>query len=326
MKINSSLLLLLLLLPSLPVEAQDLPAVMPANVVGDTADPAVSARKVEAGLALALDLTARFEYIPSGMRDSLIAAQTDEAVTTLRAAQIVDADIAVFANSVRVANLVRSEVSLRSGDSLGLEQRGVGYAAVRHYNDSGVVADPAILTSLQRALCVALDDNTLYASAPEDLMAIPSTLVGIGGIAFKNDSSLPSRWKVFEDATVVSYDIVINLVHALQEFPDLTVVDLDTRDSMFAMGGLMLIENDRAVSNTELRILRLFEVGHIITGSFERNTEGALLTLHWCRIEPDGRYTIERSAEQLITEDSAVQTRDAAVALVQQLLADEDDG
>ncbi len=283
-------------------------------------DQAVSASKVEAGLALALDLTARFEYVPSAVRDSLIADQTADPVTTLQAAEIVGADIAAFAQCIRLANLVRAEITLRAGDSLATEQRGVGYAAIRHYNDSGVVADPAILTALQRALCRALEDDSLYAGAPDDLRVFPSTLIGIGGIAFENDSAITTRWNLFEDRTVVSYDMAINLVHELQSAPYLTVVDLDTRDSMFAMGGLMLIENDRPVSNSELRILRLFDVHHIITGAFTRDQKGALLRLHWCRIEPDGRYTIERSAERRVMEDSAVQAREAVLEAVREII------
>lgn len=313
------------LLVSLRAQTQDLPIVMPARIEDDSTDPAITATKVEAGLALALDLTARFEYVPSTMRDSLLAERTTEPVTTLEAASIVDADVVAFANCIRLANLVRGEVTLRSGDSLTREQRGVGYASIRHYNDTSVVADPAILTSLQRALCMALDADTLYAGAPEDLRVGPSTLVGIGGIAFEDDTTLPSRWNLFEDRTVVSYDLAINLVHELQSAPYLTVVDLDTRDSMFAMGGLMLIENDRPVSNSELRILRLFDVQHVITGSFTRDGKGALLRLHWCRIEPDGRYTIERSAERRVAEDSAVQAREAVLACVGDVLPHHDD-
>lgn len=294
--------------------------VMPAQIADDSTDPAITATKVEAGLALAFDLTERFAYVPSEVRDSLVLARTSDPVTTLQAAHIVQADIAAFANCIRVANLVRAEITLRSGDSLNIEQRGVGYAAIRHYNDSGVVADPAILTSLQRALCTALGTDSLYAAAPDDLRTVPSTLVGIGGIAFEDDSTISPHWSLFEDRTVTSYDMVINLVHDLQSHPDLTVVDLDTRDSMFAMGGMMLIENDRAVSNTELRILRLFDVQHIIMGSFTRDGKGALLRLHWCTIEPDGRYTIERTAERRINEDSIVEARKAVLACVKDVV------
>jgi len=323
MKLSKRSLLLLVslcLLVALPALAQDLPVVMPAQIVDDSTDPAITATKLEAGLALALDLTERFAYVPAVVRDSLIAARTTDPVTTLQAAEIVEADVAVFANCIRVANLVRGEVTLRSGDSLKTEQRGVGYAAIRHYSDSGVVADPAILTSLQRALCVALQNDSLYTSAPNDLQVVPTTLVAIGGISFENDSSIAPHWNLFDDRTVVSYDMVINLVHELQASPLLTIVDLDTRDSMFAMGGMLLIENDRPVSNTELRILRLFDVQHIITGSFTRDRQGALLRLHWCRIEADGRYTIERTAEQRVTEDSAVKAREAVLEAAREVV------
>jgi len=327
----SSLLFALLtvftVLNTLPGQAQKLPSVMPARIVDDSTDAAVTATKVEAGLALAFDLTERFEYVPSTLRDSLVALRTSEPVTTLQAAEIVQAQIAVFASCVRVANLVRAEVTLRSGDSLETERRGVGYAAIRHYNDSGVVADPAILTALQRALCEALQEPDLYAGAPTDLRTGPTTLVGIGGIAFENDSTVVPHWNLFEDRTVVSFDLAINLVHELQSSPALTVVDLDTRDSMFAMGGMLLIENDRPVSNFELRILRLFDVHQIITGSFVRDAKGAILTLQWCRIEPDGRYTVERTAQRRVDEDSAVTAREAMLACTADLvrLADHHD-
>ncbi len=306
------LLLVLLLLPLAPTPllcgAEDRVRVMAAVIADDSTDASVTATKIEAGLSLAMDLTERYLYLPTVVRDSLVRERTAEPVTTLQAVSITGAQMAIFARCIRIANLVRAEIALRSGTDLETEQIGVGYAAIQHVRDSVVVADPAILAALQRALCQALSDPLLFDSAPKDLRVVPTTLVSIGGIEFTNHADLP-LWSIFEDRTVVSYDLAINLVHALHERSSLTVIDLDTRDSMYALGGLYLVENDRPVSNSELRILRLFDVQTVVTGSLTRDEQGAVLRLHWCRIEPDGRYTVQETATLRVASDSLTDLR-----------------
>ena len=316
-----ALLSSLLVVMAVAASAQERQVVMPAVIQCDTNDAAVTATKLEAGLALALDLTERFEYIPSSVRDSLIALTTSAEVTTLQATSIVQAHVAAFVHCVRLGTLVRTEVTLRSGDSLSVIKSGIGYAAIRHHNQSGLIADPAILAAIQRAVCVALGDSTLYSSIPEDLQVVPTELISIGGIAFEDDNTRAPRWDLFESKTVVSFDLAINLVHELQAQKRVTVVDLETRDSMFAKGGLFLIENNRPVSNTELRILSAFDVRQVIIGSFKRTEQGALLSLKWCAVEADGRYTVQREAKEVVAEDSAEALRNALKAALAVLTA-----
>jgi len=315
-------LLLLVLLPLAPTpllsSVDDRVRVMAAVIADDSTDASVTATKIEAGLSLAMDLTERYLYLPTVVRDSLVRERTAEPVTTLQAVSITGAQMAIFARCIRIANLVRAEIALRSGTDLETERIGVGYAAIQHVRDSVVVADPAILASLQRALCDALSDPQLFDGAPTELRVRPSTLLGIGGIEFQNAADLP-LWSIFEDRTVVSYDLAINLVHALHERPSLTVIDLDTRDSMYALGGLYLVENDRPVSNSELRILRLFDVQTVVTGSLTRDEQGAMLRLHWCRIEPDGRYTVQKSASRRITSDALIDLIEAVLECASEL-------
>jgi len=312
------LLVTCILLQVIPLKAAQGPRVMPVQISVDSADTLLGAFKVEAGLALAFDLSHRYSYITSWERDSLLGGGGTTR-TALEAARELDASVLAFCSTSRIGQLVRTELSLRTGESFDDLSTGVGYAVIRYENDSTFIADPAILASQQRALCSALRDSSLYLDAGKGLDVRPTTLMAVGGIAFENDSAIAPFWSLFENRTVVSFDVAATIVNGLQGRAEYTMIDVETRDEMYAKAGMLLVENDRASSFSDMRILRLFEVELIVTGSFERIVGGAKLTLQLRRIEPDGRYTVLGTSSQLVTADSLLELRKATSEALRQL-------
>lgn len=297
------------------------PRIMLAGLNIDSADRAITSGKVEAALALAADLSTRFRYLPTFTRDSILRAadKGQGAPTAIEAARIVEARYLAFVRVQRLHHLVRSEVVLHDAWGIRKEQRGVGYASLRlHHVDESVLADPAVLASLQRALAVTFADSTMFAATDSGLAARPTELAALGGIEFVNDPSMES-WNLFKEKVAVSYDIVQNIVHDMAASDRITVMDVETRDTIYAMFGLHLTENYNQVSGLEISHLRKLEVTHLITGALQRSTGGAILRLSWNRLEPNDRYTSLSTVSESITSDSKEDLRKAVSRAVARL-------
>jgi hypothetical protein len=308
------------------VEGQDTepPHVMLAGLTIDTSDQAITSGKVEAALALAADLSARFHYISTYQRDSILMAsgKGQGGLTAIDAARIVEARYLAFVRVQRLHHLVRSEVVLHDAWGIRPERRGAGFASLRlHHVDESVLADPAVLASLQRALALAFADSTMFAMADSGLRARPGDLAAVGGIEFTNDPTMES-WNLFKEKVAVSYDIVQNIIHGLADSERVTLLDVETRDTLYAMFGLHLTENYNQVSAIEVSHLRKSEVTHLITGALQRSSGGAVLRLAWNRIEPEDRFTSLSTVSETITSDSKEELRKAVARAIARLIRD----
>lgn len=298
----------------------ELPYVMAGKVSCDSADPSVTITKVEAGLALAVRATQQYRYLPTSHRDSIVNQMSEDVVSFADVAQIADASAICFARTRRFVNLVRTEITWVDSTSFERSRADAGLASIRFENEEGLVADPAILASQQRALMKIFGDTALYADLDTGLNTLPAHVVGIGGIVFETDSTIEPPWDLFRGATLVSYDLAQTVVHELQNRPYLTIVDIETRDSMYALGGLLLVVNDRPVANTELRIMRLFAIDHLVIGTFKRTANGANLSLQWCTVNEDGSYTVLDTSTAFVAEDTVSDVRGAIVECLATLL------
>mgnify|MGYP001627274676 CR=1 FL=1 len=302
--------------------AQERLPVMMADMRRDTTDTLFSAAKVEAGLALALELSGRFRFIPSAVRDSI--ART---VLTERGQQLTLKDIttlsggkaALFASCFRMGNLLRAEVNMVVGDELNEQRYGIGYDIIRLRTDAGKpLPDPAILRAMQRALCKGWSNDTLFANAPDGFRTRPTELVAVGGITFVDSTSLPP-WNLFKDKITVSYDMVQTIVHECINDSMRTVVDIESRDAMYAAGGMYMTENYNPITDTELATLAKYEVGFYITGSLVRNDKGALLNLQYSQLGPNMIMVPLLKSSVPVTTDSKTAIRDAVRVAVRQL-------
>jgi hypothetical protein len=312
--VTSTLLVVLLCgsLPSAAAQATIYQSFVIGRINVDTTDRAITAGKVEAGTSVALSLTRHWRLIPNVVRDSILAALPTSKRTIADAMSATSAFGALFITTRRVGNLVRTEVVIAAEDGMKEEGRGVGYGLLRYKNDAdgSPIADPAILASVQRALCVALHDSTLYANAESDFRVTPTSLVTIGGVEF-TDTTQQKVWNLFSDKVVVSYDGAETIANAASSLDEFTLIDLETRDSMYVKAGLYAVENYKTLAINEIGLLRAFEVRFAIIGSFVRTRKGADLTLRLCELVSPVAYKPIRSATTTCADDTKESFRTA---------------
>lgn len=286
----------------------------------DTADALINPMKIETGLTIALEATQKYRVIPNDVRDSLLRQRPDT-LSVLQAADAVGAELIVFCNIGRIANLVRSEVIVLGGDGFVITVRGVGYGTTSLERDSlgTAIADPAILSSLQRAFCVAFNDSSLYVKADTVLRVRPTALAAVGGIEFKQPASDLGTWSLFKEKVPASYDAAQLIVEALRGRDDITLIDLDTRDSIFAKARLFMIENYNATTAAELNVLSAFEISHLISGSIDRFRGGAVCTLTYDEITQQKTLRQIKRAESVIAVDSKAALKDGVRDALQKL-------
>jgi hypothetical protein len=301
---------------------QDVVTIIAGNIRRDTADAVFTQHKIEAGLALALESTGKYRYVTSATRDSLGAAARTEQGSVIKVkdvAALAGGTAAVFASCLRVGNVIRAEVSIIDGEEFENQHYGIGFDIMRLRNaDGSPLPDPAILRAMQRALCRALSNNDLYNSAPGGFNTRPTDVVAVGGIAFVDSTSLPP-WNLFKDKITVSYDMVETIIHECANDSNRTIIDVESRDAMYAVGGLYMTENYNPITETELGILSRYEADFVITGSLVRTDKGATLNLQHNRLGPNlVLIPLLRSSVPVAT-DSKTAIRDAVRVAVRQL-------
>lgn len=301
-----------------------LPIVMIGNLVVDTLDAAVTSGKVEAAMALAASLSERYRYASTFTRDSIVRAERPNGtgITVMEAADILRAQYVAFLSVRRLQHIVRAEVVLRNVHKPADDDRGIGYAALHfHHVDESVLADPAILSAVQQAMAVALNDSAMFALVDSGMRARPTMLTAVGGITFENDPTL-LPWDLFKERVTASYDMVETIVHEMLASDKFTVIDVETRDTLYALFGLHMIENYSPVTAIELSFLHDFDVTRLITGTVRRTLQGASLRLALNRVDANGRYTELHSTTQVVADDTKDAIRKAVVQAVMKLLAD----
>ena len=300
---------------------QTVQKVMIGSIRSDSSDHLLSQYKVEAALALALEITGRYSLVQNTTRDSVVATMKRDSISVQMAADRLGAELIAFCSIARVANLIRMEVVIVGGEGWVINTTGVGFALSFLVSDSSQqrIVDPAILTATQRALSVALLDSAMYVSADSGLQARPTQLTALGGMEFVMGEDGLAPWSVFKEKIAASYDAVATVVAAMRQHPSVTVVDVESRDSLYAAAGLYMVENYNALSGIELKTLRGFDVTHVITGRFVRIRGGAEITLSWNEIKPDASYTSIRTASSTVSVDAKLAFQDGIRSCLRQM-------
>ncbi|HLP28744.1 MAG TPA: hypothetical protein VK147_08890 [Candidatus Didemnitutus sp.] len=295
--------------------------VLVGGIQFDSTDPYISAYKVEAALAIALEASGRYALIPNVTRDSLVRTARNDSMSVQVAADRLGAELIAFCSIGRIANLVRMEVVIVGGDGWVVTTSGVGYGTSFLQSDSSKkrIIDPAILSATQRALCVAVLDSALYAQADSGFIVRPTQLAAVGGIEFVVSNPDLAPWSIMREKIAASYDAVSTIVAAMRQSAEISVVDIESRDSIYALAGLYMVENYNPLSRSELTILKGFEVTHVITGRFERKKGGAELTLIYNEIKPDASYTPIKKAQFMVAVDSKLAFQDGVRACLRKL-------
>ena len=315
------IVVVMLLVTATSWSQQSVQKVMIGGIRHDTSDNLISQYKVEAALAIALELTGRYSLVQNSTRDSVVATMKSDSVSAQSAADRLGAELITFCSIARVANLIRMEVVIVGGEGWVINTSGVGYATSFLVSDSSKqrIVDPAILAATQRALCIALLDSTLYQSADSGLQVRPTQLTAVGGMEFVVPTEGLAPWSVFKEKIAASYDAVSTVVAALRQHPSITVIDLESRDSLYAAAGLFMVENYNALSGIELNTLKGFEVTHVITGRFVRVRGGAEITLMLNEIKPDASFSSIRSASSTVNVDTKLAFQDGIRSCLRQL-------
>lgn len=225
-------------------------------------------------------------------------------------------DRLLFINIMRLENMLRVALIMTKAPAYDQKQEGVGYALIRYRNErtGKRIYDTALLEALQRAIAQAVGNPSLFGSVR------PAPALVVGGIHFR-DMSMKPKWQLFENKIPVSYEAILSIFDAIKNAPNYVAYDIDSRDSMYAMRNLYMVENYQAPTPIEMSILEQFDVSYIISGSFTRNTkDNATLILQLGELK-QGQYrevATEQTSVQADTKEALMTAvREVAVKLIQ---------
>jgi hypothetical protein len=263
--------------------------------------------KVQAALNFASYLSRLFEIIPAAASDSMSVVLKNENLqpTAKVISERLGADRIVFVNVNRIANMLRVDLSLVNPLSPMQKAQGTGYALIRHrFEKTGeLMYDPALLIACQRALASAENDKIMFFFAKDKFKVFPAEPLVVGGLEFVNDPA-EKEWKLFGEKERAEFgkDLTQSMFEAAIDAPYYAVYDPETRDSVFAVYNLYLIENCRAPSIVEIDALNKFQVKKYLTGKLIRTPEGATIEISLCDIRGTKLYVIKTESAEFKTD------------------------
>jgi hypothetical protein len=282
-------------------------------------------QKVLAAINLAASLTGNHRILSTTVVDSIIKLRTDAklSVDADTIAKLLDADYILYAVANKFVNIVRVDLVLKSKKANDTLLNGSGYDNISHKFEKtdSKIYDPALLSATQRAFCKVLRNNSLYDEVNDvELQKKPVPTISVGGLEYIDNSNL-LKWDIFYNKVESSYDACEVIVETLNKSKKYAVFDIETRDSIFSLFRLYVLENYNAVTDNELDAIQKFDVQYYVTGKLIRNQNGALLQLYMMRLK-DGKYYFISDVEETITEDKTENYRNVLRALVNELLRD----
>jgi hypothetical protein len=276
----------------------------------------LSPTKFEMAINFASIISDKIELIPNKVRDSIAEKTSD----ILAIAKNLSADYIVFSKINALNYLIRTDITLVSIKDTTNRLYGIGYANAK-YKDGATgesVYDPSILVSLQRALADAFKDSAMFVRPDKGMAVYPVPTLVMGSIYYVEDKSLP-EWNLFESKVISSYDAVETIMETAMKSPKYVTIDTDTRDSIFAMFNMYIIENYSAVSQHELLALYKMGVDYYISGTFKRIPIGAKLELYLYKFD-DGALVAIDSDSQIVSDDNIEKYRDAIKRITMKIL------
>ena len=271
------------------------------DIKGDTVG--INPRKFDAALALSIKLSKKFDYISLDKSQELLGGDSSRQIKITEIADEAGADYIATAQVNTLKNIIRTQIVLSNVNEPEKRFTGAGYSAV-NYIDAGSgekVYDPSLLSSLQRALAVALNDSNMFVNPEMGINVRPLPTLVIGSIAFLGESK--NEWDLYTDKVVASYAAVETIFEAAKKSTDYVFYDTDTRDSVYKIFGFNIVENYSPPSIHEIRALYQMAVDYYVAGSITRTAEGADLTVSLYSIEKDGLILL-KSENEKFTDDS----------------------
>lgn len=264
----------------------------------------------------------KYQYIPFVYLDSVYkdALRKQDTLTSMELAAKVNADFYVFVRVNKLQNILRVDMSAIDVADTNKKKFGVGYASIRYrkLTDQQQLYDPALLDAFMRAFAVTTGDSTLFVINDSVSIKPVPTLV-IGGINYVNDET-QKKWEIFQTKEISSYDAVINIFDEIKDTPDFVVYDIETRDTLYSLFNLLIVENYKSSTTTELKTLYNMDVNYFITGILTRDKVGAILDLYFCRILPKGKLAILDKSTGVVSEDTIVEFKKVVRETVKKLM------
>ncbi len=303
--------LLFILSCSSNVSRQDPEKIMLGNVTignGLTKED-ISDTKADAALALAMRLTDKYGFVDKFTRDSLAVQQTKAQgeAKLLDVGRLSLADQIAFMRIDRFNSILRVELQLISVSDTSKRQNGRGYAFLnfRELADDKAVFDPTLLAAVQRAFAEAVGNKELFANLQGKLAVKPAPTLVVAGVVFEETEGFHS-WKLVDKKTVSSYQAVEEIFDAAKNSPKFVTYDIETRDSIYKLFNLYLVENYSMPSFPELDALRKFDISYYIAGSYVQKQEQADLSLSLFKITPDNVIKLESVTDVLEKDDLGI--------------------
>ncbi|GIV54787.1 MAG: hypothetical protein KatS3mg039_1305 [Candidatus Kapaibacterium sp.] len=271
---------------------------------------AITSAKAEAALALALENSGQYHLVT--YRDLHQRGHDTGSIHASLPSRRIQVRIDCF------HNLLRADIELVLPDTM---RRGSGYSLIRHRWEQSdqLLADPALLEAIERAFCVASGDWFLYARR-DSAGVRPASLLAVTNLEIRDNPSLP-QWELFTDAITTSYSGILAAITGGQRAPGYVVLDVDTRDSIYAHFRLYEPEPGMPPSRQEIAALAYFGVEALMSGWLERTAAGARLELRLLDTHPDGSVSLRARVERQLNDDSRVAFLEAIAAAAKELLS-----
>jgi hypothetical protein len=295
---------------------------MPARIINPEPGHAISETKIDMALSFAFTILDSKQYISAKERDSISSHlyEMNENPELMKVAKLSDAKNLLFAKVNVLGNIIRADIDIINVADTTKRSRGFGYALVRYFDkETGdLIYDPALLTSIQRALAVAMNDSLLFVDSIKGFNVRPLPTLVIGSIYYVDYESFKD-WEIIRNHVVSSYSAVESIFEAANKSEKYVVYDLATRDSVYSKFKLYGIENYAAPSEHELNALYKVGVDYFITGSLERTDEGAKVMMSLFGIRQRGLLLIEE-VEGILKNDKLSELQQLVRKLTRELI------
>ncbi len=294
-------------------QKQTLPKLLLANIeIGETI-PETIAAKVPTALALSAFASGKYEMIRMTARDSATKFLTAQgiAATVSKVAEFLNAQKVVYVNVQRVQNLLRVEIVEKGYPQFYSSQSGVGFSLLRYRKGDTIIYDTPLLHAVQRAFAVAENDSLMFDKVEEDMRRYPAPTVVPTGVVFKDTYKNLNKIYDAKLQIINAYDAVQIMVNTAKNHPKFTIVDIDTRDSIYAMMNLFGVENNRNPTSGELQMLSRLGIEYLISGQAENKKDFSEITLELRRLNRDASHTFVRGVKEIVTSDQIDEFRAA---------------
>lgn len=271
----------------------------------------ISTQKVDAALNLAFLLTDKHFFVPINIRDSvaLLLKNDGKSPTVINIAETLKVDYVVFAHVNQIQNMLRVDITLVNIKNDTEKFEGEGYSLIHFMKDENVpLYDPSLLSACQRALANALKDTNLYANADENFRVKPVPTLVIGGIEYINNPQYLPKWNIFERNIITAYDAIENIFEEARKSKDYVIYDTPSRDTIFALFNLLIVENYRPVSYHEIDALEKFGVKYYIHGKLTRKKDFSEVELSLSEIK-NTNLMVLKTLTEVLPEDNMEQFR-----------------